>query len=77
MTKLSTATIGRRYLIKEIVGESSVVERISELGLVPGRQVSVLQKLPFSGPFVVRVQATYVSLRRDEVELVIIEEVNS
>lgn len=66
-------------------GEQSVIERIEEspysinfleIGLLPGKQISVVQKAPFGGPIAFLVEGHMIALRRTEAELIKIQPMN-
>ena len=52
-----------------------LIERIQELGFIPGGEVEVLHQAPFFGdPLAVRVRGAIIALRRHEANHVLVEE---
>jgi ferrous iron transport protein A len=49
------------------VGDTQLVERLKELGVHPGLNLTYLGRAPFSGPLLFRFGATVLALRQEEV----------
>ena len=75
--RLSEVGESRTVVISKVLGHGSFRRRISEMGFVPGKEVSVLKNAPFKDPVEYRLMGYNVSLRRVEaslIEVVTIEE---
>jgi ferrous iron transport protein A len=64
-------------------GEISVIERIEEspysinfleIGLLPGKQITMIHKAPFGGPIAFLVDGHMMALRQTEAELIRIKQ---
>jgi ferrous iron transport protein A len=49
------------------LGDADLIERLKELGIHPGLQMTYLGRAPFSGPLLFRFGATVLALREEEV----------
>lgn len=68
------------------LGEDSVIACIEEspysinfleIGLLPGKQITVIQKAPFGGPIAVLVEGHMMALRIKEAELINVKTTNT
>lgn len=60
---LDQLPVGTAAVVTKIAQPSGTTLRLMELGLVPGRAVTVLKKAPFGGPMQLALIGTRVSLR--------------
>lgn len=58
--------------ITEVI-ESDISLKLFEFGLLPGAQVTVINKTPFNGPIYISVNDSLMSLRIAEASTVIVE----
>jgi ferrous iron transport protein A len=63
---LETQKVGFEGTIKEISGDSIIVERLYEMGFVPGEEIQLLSKILFGEPYVVEVRGSSIALRKNE-----------
>ena len=68
--RLSDVGENRTVVISKVLGHGSFRRRISEMGFVPGKEVSVLKNAPFKDPVEYRLMGYNVSLRRVEAGLI-------
>ncbi|MBX2986366.1 MAG: ferrous iron transport protein A [Bdellovibrionaceae bacterium] len=54
------------YEIEALKGPEEVVQRLRELGFCEGGRLEVLGRLPFGGPWLVRLGVTSFALRSEE-----------
>ncbi len=52
--------------IANLKGDAHIVERLAELGLVPGNTIRVTGVVTFGEPLLVEVKGTHIALRRSE-----------
>jgi ferrous iron transport protein A len=66
-------------------GEQSIIDHIEdspysinflEIGILPGKHISVVQKAPFGGPIAFLVDGHMIALRRTEAEFIQVEPMN-
>lgn len=55
-----------QWVIQGIEGDPKVVERLCEIGFVPGEQVTFVRRVIFGGPLVLEVRGTPIALRHEE-----------
>lgn len=53
-------------VIRALKGEALIVDRLRELGFVPGHRVTLKGRAPFGDPLIVDVNGTTVAIRRAE-----------
>ncbi len=70
LSKLRPGISGR---VVAFEGPSSLVERLREMGLHQGVEISLLQRSPFRGPMIFSVSNTVIALRAQEAECVIVQ----
>ena len=68
--RLSEVSENRTVVISKVMGHGSFRRRISEMGFVAGKEVSVLKNAPFKDPVEYRLMGYNVSLRRVEASLI-------
>ncbi|MEK6286673.1 MAG: ferrous iron transport protein A [Acidobacteriota bacterium] len=54
------------YRVEGIEGPEDQRQRLLDLGITPGEQLSIVQSVPFGDPLVVMVRGMRVALRRRE-----------
>jgi Fe2+ transport system protein FeoA len=57
---------GESGVIERLDGDPAMVQRLMELGLVPGTGVEVVRHAPLGDPVELRVRQVHLSLRRSE-----------
>lgn len=67
---LDQRAVNQLSRIAMISGDDVMVERLLEMGFVPGEEVLILQKMLFSGPLIVEVRSTAVALRIEEAQCI-------
>ncbi|MCG3253919.1 MAG: ferrous iron transport protein A [Candidatus Heimdallarchaeota archaeon] len=55
--------VGRKGLVGKIVGGRSACKRLNELGLVPGAEIEMVNKIA-NGPVMIRVKGSKLALGR-------------
>ena len=48
--------------------------RLAEMGLMPGIRLRLVKKTPLSGPIQIKINNYYLTLRREDAELIMVEE---
>ncbi|AGA77180.1 FeoA family protein [Echinicola vietnamensis] len=61
--------IGERAIIHEIL-PSELTLNIMEMGFLPGKQISLLQRAPLQDPLAFRLENTVIALRKAEAKLI-------
>lgn len=60
--------IGGTAVLKSLNGPPTLVERLYEIGFLPGETLVFLGRAPFGGPWLFEVRGTTVALRDEEAE---------
>jgi len=71
--KLSEIKIGNCATVTSI-SDSSIRLKLMEMGLLPGREVTVLFRAPLGDPIAIDVNGYMLSLRLDEAAMIHVEE---
>ncbi|HNP54882.1 MAG TPA: FeoA family protein [Ferruginibacter sp.] len=72
--KLSEVRIGQRVIIKSFVNED-IFLKLMEMGCVPGEEIMVDQIAPLRDPISISVAGYHLSLRLNEAENILVEEI--
>ncbi|MEE8576854.1 MAG: FeoA family protein [candidate division Zixibacteria bacterium] len=73
MTYLSKLMPGQRARIVGYCEDSPLVRRLTELGIVPGRQITYLRNAPLRDPLEIQVGSSFLSLRHADASVVTVE----
>jgi ferrous iron transport protein A len=68
LVKLSDCRPGHRGRVTGFDGDATLTQRLMELGLLEGTEVSVVRASPFRGPLEITFERSTLSLRRAEAE---------
>jgi Fe2+ transport system protein FeoA len=66
VTTLDQIPIGKRCRLQAMVGPPSLVQRLLELGVMEGEEVTVLTRAPLGDPIEIESPLARLSLRRAE-----------
>ena len=72
--KLSELSVGKKAVIKSFESDELFL-KLMEMGCTPGETILVEQKAPFKDPISIIVSGYKLSLRVDEAEQIIVEEI--
>jgi ferrous iron transport protein A len=72
--KLSEVTAGKTVIVKSIVNDE-IFLKLMEMGCVPGEKIMVDQIAPLGDPISIRIAGYHLSLRINEAENILVEEV--
>ena len=73
MSVLSDLRPGQLAIVQAIVGEPSLVQRLSEFGLFEGERIEFLAFAPLGDPVEIRIGETRLSLRLREAQCVTVQ----
>lgn len=73
MNTLKEAKIGQTVKVVKLHGEGAVKRRIMDMGLTKGTQVYVRKVAPLGDPIEVTVRGYELSLRKDDAEMIEVE----
>lgn len=69
----SKLKIGNKVSIESFSGTDIVIERLHEMGLRQGTELTVLGWAPFRGPILVRYKSTLLALRKEEAQCTLVK----
>lgn len=73
MTTLAQLVPGASGRVLDVTGDNALQQRILEMGILPGVEVSVVRVAPLGDPMEVRVMGYHLSLRKSEAACVVVE----
>ena len=73
--KLNEFIVGEYGIVKKVLGEGRVRRRLFDMGITPGADFYLRKKAPLGDPIEITLRGYELTLRKDESELVICEEV--
>jgi len=65
---------GQLATVVKINGTGALRRRIMEMGIVPGSVINVVRYAPLGDPLEIKLKGCFISLRKEEAELVEVEE---
>lgn len=73
LMSLRDLKVGQKGKIAKINAHGEVNQRIRDMGLIPGAQVSVVGKAPLKDPVALRLYGVTISLRNKEADYIQVE----
>ena len=73
-TKLSEVAAGKTVIVKSVV-KDEIFLKLMEMGCVPGEKIVVDQIAPLGDPISIRIAGYHLSLRINEAENILVEEI--
>jgi len=70
---LSKLAPGESGVVSAIRGESRIMRRLMEMGVVPGVSIRIVKAAPFGDPIEVRLLGYNLAIRRNEAEVIEVE----
>ncbi len=70
--KLSEVKTGEKVSILSLTGQSSLQHRLTEMGFVAGREITVIKNAPLADPIEYRLMDYEISLRRSEAQNILV-----
>lgn len=65
---------GKKGLVTKVTGSGPIRRRLLEMGVVPGSEVEMERYAPLGDPLEIKLKGYHLSLRKDEADMVEIEE---
>ena len=72
---LDDLKVSQRSTIRKLVGSPAVQQRLGEMGLTTGTEISVVRVAPLGDPVQISVRSYQLSLRRSESRCIIVDPV--
>ena len=73
--KLSEVKIGQIMKITQVNGEGIFRHRLLEMGIIPGSKIQITKKAPLGDPIQVHIRGYELSIRKEDADFIIVEEV--
>ena len=67
---LADAVVGERVRVERVAGQGAILQRLQEMGLVRGVEVTIVRFAPLGDPVEVRLRGYALSLRKSEARAV-------
>lgn len=68
---------GQKGRVQRVTGGGAIRRRLLEMGVIPGSEIQMERYAPMGDPLEIRIKGYHLSLRREEAEMVEIEEVEA
>lgn len=75
MIPLSEMAPGETGIIEKLEPGASTQVRLLEMGLLPGREVRLVRRMPFKGPLEIKLGESYLALRSTEASHILVKRV--
>jgi Fe2+ transport system protein A len=66
--RLTNLPIGADARVVSVNGESRVIRRLMEMGVIPGVSIKVIKTAPFGDPIEIRVRGYSLAMRKNEAD---------
>ena len=73
MKSLKDVKVGETATVVKLHGEGATKRRIMDMGITKGVEIHVRKVAPLGDPIEIRVRGSFISVRRDEAELMQVE----
>ena len=73
MISLYELDINSTGIVNSIDNKYDSKVRLAEMGLMPGVKLRLIKKSPFSGPIQIKINNYYLTLRKEDAELITME----
>lgn len=73
MTYLDKLTPGQKARVLGYSQDNPLSRRLTELGLIPGREITYLRNAPLRDPLEIQVGSSFLSLRHTDASMVAVE----
>ena len=74
MQTLKDAVVGKYYIVKKINGKGPLKRRIMDMGITKNSEIYIRKVAPLGDPIQIKIRNYELSLRRQDAELISIEE---
>ncbi len=71
---LTSFKTGQKAKVKRIRGDKNLKERLMRMGIVPGETIEIVRIAPLGSPIDVLIKRYHLSLRKEEIECIEVEE---
>jgi len=76
LKSLRTLQVNQRAIIKEIKARGELGRRIRDMGLLPGVEIQVVGRAPLKDPVALRLKGFTLTLRNNEADYILVEELD-
>ncbi len=59
---------GRSVVVHHVDGDSLIADRLLDMGIHPGVELELISRMPLGGPFVIRIESSFLALREEEAQ---------
>ena len=72
LTPLSELSIGETATIEDILDDLKYKARFSEMGIIPGKPIKLIQRYSKLGPICIKVMGSLVMIRKENADKIIV-----
>ena len=74
--KLSQLPIGSKACIESLEDELRYKTRFTEMGIIPGKQILLIQRYSKKGPLCIKVMGSYIMIRKKNADKILVSKVS-
>ena len=74
--KLSQLPIGSKAYIESLEDELKYKTRFTEMGIIPGKQILLMQRYSKKGPLCIKIMGSFVMIRKENVDKILVSKVS-
>ena len=73
---LSNLEIGSKACIESLEDELKYKTRFTEMGIIPGKQILLMQRYSKKGPLCIKVMGSFVMIRKENADKILVSKVS-
>ena len=74
--KLSQLPIGSKAHIESLEDELRYKTRFTEMGIIPGKQILLMQRYSKKGPLCIKIMGSFVMIRKENADKILVSKVS-
>ena len=74
--KLSQLPIGSKAHIESLEDELKYKTRFTEMGIIPGKQILLMQRYSKKGPLCIKIMGSFVMIRKENADKILVSKVS-
>ena len=74
--KLSQLLIGEKAYIESLGDELKYKTRFTEMGIIPGKQICLMQRYSKKGPLCIKVMGSFIMIRKENADKILVSKVS-
>ena len=74
--KLSQLRVGSKARIKSLEDELKYKTRFTEMGIIPGKEILLMQRYSKKGPLYIKIMGSFVMIRKENADKILVSKVS-